>query len=272
MSEKKIIKKSTEPVTIEILEKDLYKIGLREGMIVLLHSSLSSIGWTCGGAVSVILALENILGSDGTLVMPSHSGYLSDPKNWKNPPVPESWWESIRNTMPPYECDLTPTSGMGIIPEVFRKQKCVLRSSHPNLSFVARGKYAKYITANHSLEFGCGEKSPLKKIYDLGGYILLLGVKHSNNTSLHLAESRAHYSKKKKIKCSAPIKINNERKWIEFKDYEDYMDDFLEIGKDFLKDKGHLINLGLIGQAKSQFFKQKYLVDFAVEWIEANRI
>jgi len=92
MSEKKIIKKSTEPVTIEILEKDLYKIGLREGMIVLLHSSLSSIGWTCGGAVSVILALENILGSDGTLVMPSHSGYLSDPKNWKNPPVPESWW------------------------------------------------------------------------------------------------------------------------------------------------------------------------------------
>jgi hypothetical protein len=53
MSEKKIIKKSTGPVTIEILKNDLYKIGLREGMVLLCHSSLSSIGWICGGAVAV---------------------------------------------------------------------------------------------------------------------------------------------------------------------------------------------------------------------------
>ena len=50
MSERKIVKKSTEPVTLEILKKDLYKIGLREGMIVLLHSSLSSIGRVLTGS------------------------------------------------------------------------------------------------------------------------------------------------------------------------------------------------------------------------------
>lgn len=271
MSEKKIVKKSTEPVTSEILKKDLYKIGLRKSMIVLLHSSLSSIGWVCGGAVAVILALENILGPEGTLIMPSQSTSLSDPKEWKNPPVPKSWWDSIRSTMPPYERDLTPASGIGVIPEVFRKQKGVLRSSHPHVSFIARGRYAKYITANHSLEFGCGEKSPLKRIYDLGGYVLLLGVKHSSNTSIHLAENRAYYPKKKIITCGAPIIINKERKWIEFKDFEDYVDDFVEIGKDFIKNRRNSINLGFIGQAESQLFKQKDIVDFAVEWIEKNR-
>lgn len=271
MNEKKAISKSENPVTIETLKKDFFGIGLREGMTILLHSSLSSIGWVCGGAPAVILALEDVLGENGTLVMPAHSGDLSDPGNWGNPAVPEAWWETIRHTMPPFDCDMTPTRGVGVIPEVFRKQKGVLRSFHPQVSFTARGKNAKFITSGHCLEFGCGEGSPLKKIYDLDGQILLLGVDHSSNTSIHLAEAMADYPGKKIVLSSAPLTEEQIRKWLEFKDYKDYTDDFAKLGRDFVKAKRHCINIDNIGNAKSQFFKQKDLVDFAVGWLEKNR-
>jgi aminoglycoside 3-N-acetyltransferase len=271
MSERKAISKSENPVTIETLKKDFFNIGLREGMTVLLHSSLSSIGWVCGGATAVILALEEVLGATGTIAMPAHSGDLSEPGNWGNPAVPEAWWETIRRTMPPFDCDMTPTRGVGIIPEVFRKQKGVLRSLHPQVSFTARGKNAEFITSGHSLEFGCGEGSPLKKIYDLDGRVLLLGVNHSSNTSIHLAEARADYPGKTVVLYGAPLTENQMRKWMEYKDYIDFTDDFAKLGRAFVKANRPNVSIANIGNAKSQFFKQKSLVDFAVGWLEKNR-
>ncbi len=271
MNEKKAISTSKNPITVETLKKDFFNIGLRQGMTILVHSSLSSTGWVCGGASAVILALEDVLGTNGTLVMPAHSGDLSDPGKWGNPPVPESWWETIKQTMPPYDCDMTPTRGVGIIPEVFRKQRSVLRSSHPQISFAAWGKNSEFITSGHSLEFGCGENSPLAKIYDLDGYVLLLGVDHSSNTSIHLAEARADYSGKTTILSGAPLTENQMRKWVEFKDYKDFTDDFAKLGKAFVKANSPNVSIANIGNAKSQFFKQRELVDFAVCWLEKNR-
>ena len=145
-------------------------------MVLLVHSSLSGMGWVCGGAVAVIIALQKALGKTGTLVMPTHSTDLSDPSQWENSSVPESWWQTIRQTMPPYDPDLTPTRSMGRIAETFRKQNGVLRSAHPQSSFCASGPQASYIIENHSLAFGMGEHSPLARIYDLHGFVLLLGV------------------------------------------------------------------------------------------------
>ena len=94
MEERKAISNTKTPFTTNTLQRDFLNIGIQKGMNLLLHSSLSSIGWVCGGAVAVILALEKVLGPKGTLIMPTHSGDLSDPKNWKDPPVPKSWWKS----------------------------------------------------------------------------------------------------------------------------------------------------------------------------------
>ena len=271
MSEKSIIEKSIKPQTVKTLVEDLKNIGIGEGMVLLVHSSLSSVGWVCGGAVAVILALEEVLVREGTLVMPTHSGDLSDPAKWENPPVPIDWCEEIRKTMPVFDPALTPTRGVGVIPEVFRKQKGVIRSGHPQVSFAARGKYAEYITSDHNLEYAFGEKSPLGKIYELDGYILLLGAGHANNTSLHLAEYRADYPSKIEEASGLPLMVSGRRKWVDITDIKSYTDDFEDIGSAFSRSNDVTVREAKIGQSKSQLFRQRELVDFAVKWMEANR-
>jgi aminoglycoside 3-N-acetyltransferase len=258
------------PVTVASLRRDLTALGVEPGMVLLVHSSLSSLGWVCGKSVAVIEALESVLTPDGTLVMPTHSGELSEPSYWRDPPVPEAWWQTIRDTMPAFQPDLTPTRGMGLIPETFRKQEGVLRSHHPQVSFAAWGRYAKQITEDHGLAFSLGETSPLARLYDLNAHILLLGVGHGNNTSLHLAEYRANYPDKKVIQQGAPILLKGKRLWQTFEDTETDDDDFETIGKAFAEEGG-LEHVGKIGQADAKLLPQKELVDFAVQWMEMNR-
>ena len=86
MSEMESIKKLDIPLTRDSLAADLRNLGVQPGMTLLVHSSLSKLGWVCGGQVAVIYALMDALTSEGTLVMPTHSGDLSDPEPWENPP------------------------------------------------------------------------------------------------------------------------------------------------------------------------------------------
>lgn len=266
MSEATVIIQSPQPFNRHLLADHLRALGVEAGMTLLLHSSLSKIGYVPGGPVTVIQALLDVLTPDGTLVMPTHSSDLSDPALWQNPPLPEAWHQAVRDTMPAFEPAITPTRMMGVIPETFRRWPAVLRSNHPQVSFAAWGKQAEWVTAVHSLEMGLGEQSPLARVYDLQGYVLLLGVGHLNNTSFHLAEVR---TKQPRCQQGAPIMENGRRVWKWYTDIAYDSDDFGEIGLDFEREEP--VAIGQIGLAESRLFSQPTAVDFAVHWLKKNR-
>jgi aminoglycoside 3-N-acetyltransferase len=258
------------PATVQSIQDDLSALGVTPGMVLLVHSSLSSLGWVCGGSVAVVLALEAALGPEGTLVMPAHSGDLSEPSYWKNPSVPETWWATIRQTMPPFDVNMTPTRGVGAIPECFRKQVGTRRSTHPSASFAARGPHADAIVGEHTLDFPMGEGSPLARMYDLDGWILLLGADYQCVTSLHLAEHRARYPRKKQVKQGAPTLVEGRREWVEYQDIDSDDSDFSEIGVSFVEKTG-LVRSGRVANGKAQLIPQRPFIDYAVGWMEKNR-
>ena len=103
MTETAVMQNSPHPFPKTMLTEQLYALGVQPGMIVLVHSSLSQIGYVPGGPVSVIQALQEALTPAGTLVMPTHSSDYSDPAPWQHPPAPEAWHQIIRETMPAFD-------------------------------------------------------------------------------------------------------------------------------------------------------------------------
>lgn len=256
-------------VTLHDLVADLRALGVEAGMTLLVHSSLRKLGWVAGGQVAVILALQEVLTPEGTLVMPTHSADLTDPANWRNPPIPESWWEPFRQYVPAYRPDLTPSYGMGAIPESFRSQEGVLRSNHPHVSFAAWGKNAAFVTRDHPHTPLFGDESPLARVHDLDGWVLLLGVGHGNNTSLHLAEHRAKIAHEYE-ENGAPVLVDGVRHWVAWRGvaWDDH--DFVELGAAFADATG-LQRAGRVGNADALLVPQRPLVDFGVNWLEAHR-
>ena len=269
MSESEVIAASERPVTEQSLAADLRRLGLRAGMTVLVHSSLSSLGWVCGGSTAVIRALLAVVGTDGTLVMPAHSAG-SDPAGWENPPVPRAWWDTIRATTPPFDPAITPTRAIGVIPEQFRTWPGVVRSYHPTGSFAARGPLAKRITAEQRLEDPFGERSPLAAIGESGGWILLLGVGHRHNTMLHLAERRALGADQERVRNGAALQVDGIRQWVSFDEPDLDESDFEQVGSAFERQDGST-RKQLVGNARCTLLQAQALVDFAVPWLREHR-
>jgi aminoglycoside 3-N-acetyltransferase len=266
MSELKVISNTPSPRTRQSLATDLFHAGLTPEMNVIVHSSLSSLGWVCGGSVAVVQALMDVITPAGTLIMPTHSGDLSDPNTWQAPAVPTNWWSTIYETMPAFDPKVTPTRGMGKIVEAFRTWQGVVRSSHPAVSFAAWGKHAKAIISDHSLDNSLGESSPLARLYELNGSVLLLGVGYDRCTSFHLAEYRVVGTPQ--VSRGAPVLEAGQRIWKVYTDIEFDDDCFVEIGGAF-EQTGH-VKVSTVGSAQTKLLSIKNAVDFAVNWLTTH--
>ncbi len=259
-----------QPVTRASLAADLKHLGLRPGAIVLVHTSLSRLGWVLGGPQTVIEALLDCVGGTGTLMMPTHSMQLTDPQHWRNPPVPQHWWPTIRQQAPVFDTHRTPTRDMGSVAELFRNQPGALRSAHPHGSFAALGKEADTLVHEHALEDMFGEASPLGALYHLDGYVLLLGVTHANNTSLHLAENRAELPHKNWEQQGARLVTADGTQWVSFKNFETSAEDFDALGEAFARDT-NAEQKGDAGWGEARLMRQRAVVDYGQLWLQRHR-
>ena len=244
-------------------------LGVGAGDLLLVHSSLSALGWVSGGAVAVLEALGDVLGPGGTLVMPAHCPWGGDPACWKRPPVPLEWVETIRAHRPAYDPARTPTGAMGAIAELFRTWPAVRRSSHPVGSFVARGPLAEAVTEQHDRSQMLGERSPLGALYRLDAKVLLLGVGHGSNTSLHLGEFRASWPGKTVITEGSRVFVDGVSQWVSYEMLPWNDDDFPALGAAFEEAQPH--SVGPVGAGTARLFSQRRLVDFATDWISSHR-
>lgn len=169
----------------------LSAVGMCAGQTVMVHCSLSSLGYVCGGAQPVIEALLQTVGEAGTIMMPTQSWKNLDPESGVHWQEPQEWWQLIRDNWPAYDKRITPTNTMGAVAEMFRTWPGTFRSDHPARSVAANGQHAQFLTENHDLSNIFGDGSPIARLYDLDGYVLLVGVGYDKNTSLHLADARA---------------------------------------------------------------------------------
>ncbi len=151
------------------LSEDLAALGVERGGVLLVHSSFRKLRPVPGGPEAVVDALLDVVGPEGTLVMPTMTDGAS-----------------------PFDPRTTPTYEMGIIAETFWRRPGVVRSPHPGASFAAKGPRAEMICAPHPLSPPHGLESPPGRVHALGGQVLLLGVDHSESTVLHVAESLAN--------------------------------------------------------------------------------
>jgi aminoglycoside 3-N-acetyltransferase len=266
------MKESSERIilTKEDLVRQFKLCGLAPGQTIFVHTSLKSLGYVVGGAETLISALLEIVGEEGTLMMPSQTWKNLDPSTGVHWEVPPEWWPIIREHWPAYDKDITPAIGMGVVAEMFRKWPGAKRTDHPARSIAAVGKYADYITQEHDLSNIFGKHSPVDKCYELDGFILLIGVGYDKNTSLHLAETRANFSSKRFVNESSSIMVNGIREWVTYRTQAVDDEDFKAIGEAYEKENN--IKVHKVGHAEVRFMKQRPLIDWAAAWMDKHRI
>ena len=270
MSEADVVAGSEQPVSVASLSADLTSLGLRSGDVAFVHTALSALGWVCGGPVTVVESLLAVLGPRGTLVMPTFSGGLSEPSLWQHPPVPAEWWPVVRASMPPFDARTTPTGGIGATAELFRTWPGVVRSDHPTSSMAALGPRAEELMAEHPLDDPLGDGSPLGRLYALNARVLLLGVGHGNNTSLHLAERRAFGERQDLTRTGSPVMRDGERLWVTYTEPLALTDDFEALGAAFEAVSGN-VTCGRVGAGVGRLMDQPALVDFGADWLGRHR-
>lgn len=203
----------------------LKKMGLQKGGIVLLHSSLSSLGQVEGGAQAVVDAFLEVLGESGTLVVPAFGS-------------------------------------LGIIADIVKNNPQAVSSIHPLAGVAAIGADAEKICRDHwKAETAHAENTPCARIAELGGYVCLLGVDQDRNTTLHTVEAllRLPYLKPKQATFATP-EGEVRKEWPFFPGpHRDF------IGLDRVFRASGKMKIGRIGNSVLRLIKSRDLIDIALE-------
>ena len=262
----KCIDKNLKPITKDILSHKFSQLGIMQGDTLLVHASLSSLGYVVGGAEALFLALRDVIGEKGTIVVPSQTVEISDPASWQYPPVPQEWHDVIRSSMPAYSKNLSYSKAMGAFSQFIGILPDSIRSNHPMYSFTAIGEKASEIIGQDSFDFPFGDESSLGRMYSIGAKVLMIGTDFETNTSLHLAENRLN---REVIQERSKILTEHGEKWISFKNIElDIYDDYLEIQKNFMEQ--YTVNHISINEGNVYLFDMKECVDFAHRYYDSK--
>lgn len=221
----------------------LHDLGVAAGGVLLVHTSFRAVRPIEDGPSGLIRALQAAIGPQGTLVMPTMTDgeTVFDPRS-------------------------TPTCDMGITAETFWRQPGVLRSTHPGGSFAAAGPQAPRICAPQPLSPPHGPDSPPGRVHDLGGQVLLLGVTHSENTTLHVAEAIAEvpYS----IEHPAVVQIDGVARTMMIAETDHCCRGFRRADA-WLREQG-LQREGQVGHAEARLVASRDVVALAVQHLTAD--
>jgi aminoglycoside 3-N-acetyltransferase len=230
-------------VTRDAIAAQLRVLGVRPGAVLLVHASFGAVGHVDGGPLALVGALGDALEPGGTLVMPTMTAADA-----------------------PFDPRTTPTSGMGVTAELFWRLPGVLRSGHPGASFAAAGPRAREITAPQPLSPPHGPDSPVGRVHALGGQVLLLGVGHSESTTLHLAEAIARVPYAVTHPCA--VVVDGAARTIDVAETDHCCRNFRRMDA-WLRERG-LQREGKVGRADARLAESSDVVAVAVERLRAD--
>jgi aminoglycoside 3-N-acetyltransferase len=259
-------------VTRSRLVRDALALGVAPGGVLMLHASVRSIGWVVGGPDVVLDALTDALGPDGSLMM-----YVG----WADGTYSMDEWTPEEQLAHEQECPaFDPATSRAvrdwsILTEFLRTRPGAHRSANPEASIAAVGARAAWLTADHPLDYGYGAGSPLAKLIEARGQVLLLGSPLTDVTLIHHAECRARVPDKRVARYRQPVLRGGQRQWVTVEEFDtnglvDWEgEDYFGLIVQAYLDAG-LGRTGLIGGATCHLLDAVTLDDFAVRWMEEH--
>lgn len=255
-------------VTRAQLVADLQALGVDAGQTVMLHASVKAIGWVVGGPDVVLDAILELLTPTGTLMM--YVGYedpIHDMTEW-----PSEHQQAYRVAYPPFDPASTRAyREWSILTEYLRTRPNAYRSINPGASMGAIGAQAQWLTQDHPLQYGYGQGSPLAKLVEAGGKVLILGSPIEGLTLIHHAEHLANIPNKHIIRYEVPIVGMG---WVEIEEYDTGNpirpwsgEDYFKIIAEAYVSTGK-VKVGTVGNGTSYLFDAPDLIAFAVAWLE----
>jgi aminoglycoside 3-N-acetyltransferase len=265
-------------VTRSRLARDLGQLGLRSGGAAIVHCRMSALGHVVGGAESVVRAMLDALGPQGTLM--AYTGWQDEP-----PEELDALDEKTRRTYleehPAYDPRVALSRrDHGRVPEVLRTWPGARHSGHPEAGVAVVGPLAEALTASHPYDDAYGAGTPYARLVELGGQVVLLGAPLDSVTLVHHAEAVSEVPGKRRVSYRYPVLEGGERVWRTLSDIdtsEGALPYECVIGEeDYI---GHIARSALaagagrsgpVGEATAYVFEARALVEHAVGWIERN--